>query len=232
MIVFDSQATQVLSQKQQELLPLLEEFSKTHFLIWGTAISLQLGHRKSIDFDFINSTHQWSLADFKSRIELHGFSLLREEVEMFFGQEFENMDEFHFTINDVKWSCFNYYRTLYDDQKIEIYSDTKILWWLRTASLEQLLCMKLFACITRSKWKDAVDIYFILREIHMPLSKALMLCKEKYFINIFNTDAVMEQFISENWDTTESVEYLIQNPPEDIKIIKFLSEEAQKIVQI
>jgi hypothetical protein len=41
----------VLSEEQKQLLPLLKDFSKQFGLIGGTAIALQIGHRRSIDFD-------------------------------------------------------------------------------------------------------------------------------------------------------------------------------------
>jgi hypothetical protein len=50
-IVRDNNACEVLSLEQRKLIPLLQEFSKTHILVGGTAISLQLQHRTSIDFD-------------------------------------------------------------------------------------------------------------------------------------------------------------------------------------
>ena len=230
MIEFNTIAKNVLSREQQELLPLLEDFSHTHFLIWGTAISLQLGHRKSIDFDFINNLSQGTLLEFKKRVESHNIYLERAELERFAGAENIKQDEFHFTINSVHFSCFNYYRTLYDDQKIQIYSDLILFWGLKTLSLKQLLCTKLFACITRNKWKDAVDIYFILNHLEITLNQALTLCEEKYFINIFNRNYVLEQLVSWNWDTTESVEYLIKNPPKDEEVISFLQNQAQELI--
>ena len=90
--------------------------------------------------------------------------------------------------------------------------------------------MKLFACITRNKWKDAVDIYFIMQKINTSLKDALSLCEKKYFINIFTKRSVLEQLISSDWDTSESVEYLIENPPTDAKIIDFLREEAKRLI--
>jgi hypothetical protein len=40
---------EVLDNNQLELLPLVKEFKKTFYLVGGTAIALQIGHRRSID---------------------------------------------------------------------------------------------------------------------------------------------------------------------------------------
>jgi len=45
---------EVLTKEQEKLLPLLKKFSKDFGLVGGTAIALQIGHRKSIDFDLFS----------------------------------------------------------------------------------------------------------------------------------------------------------------------------------
>ena len=45
----------ILNKDQIELLPLIEQFKKEFYLVGGTAIALQIGHRRSIDFDLFKS---------------------------------------------------------------------------------------------------------------------------------------------------------------------------------
>ena len=45
----------ILSKDQKKLLPLLKEFSSEYGLVGGTAIAMQIGHRRSIYFDFTNT---------------------------------------------------------------------------------------------------------------------------------------------------------------------------------
>ena len=42
---------EVLTDGQRQLLPLTQNFSPQFGLVGGTAVALQLGHRRSIDFD-------------------------------------------------------------------------------------------------------------------------------------------------------------------------------------
>src|SRR5215207_3548769 len=44
---------EILSEKQKELIPLILSCSPDFGLIGGTAVALQLGHRRSIDFDLV-----------------------------------------------------------------------------------------------------------------------------------------------------------------------------------
>jgi len=41
----------ILSKEQKELLSLMQQFKREFYLVGGTAIALQIGHRRSIDFD-------------------------------------------------------------------------------------------------------------------------------------------------------------------------------------
>ncbi len=51
---------EILTKKQIELLLLVKKFIKNFGLVGGTAIALQIGHRRSIDFDL------FSLKEFES----------------------------------------------------------------------------------------------------------------------------------------------------------------------
>lgn len=46
--------TKILTKNQQELLPLISQFSPQFYLVGGTALALQLGHRRSIAFDLFS----------------------------------------------------------------------------------------------------------------------------------------------------------------------------------
>ena len=41
----------ILTPEQQELLGLIRRYNSSYYLVGGTAIALQIGHRRSIDFD-------------------------------------------------------------------------------------------------------------------------------------------------------------------------------------
>jgi hypothetical protein len=47
---------EVLNNDQNQLLPLLKLFRREFYLVGGTAIALQIGHRESIDFDLFKAT--------------------------------------------------------------------------------------------------------------------------------------------------------------------------------
>jgi len=227
-IIFDDVSKQVLTIQQQELKQVLEYFSRVSFLWWWTAIALQLGHRKSIDFDFFTNNIIYNYYEFEKIILSLWLKIDYESRERYRWIELEKQEEIHVCINGVNFSIFNFYRTLYDDQKINIVWNNYILNWLKVASIEELACMKLYAMVTRNKWKDAIDLYFILKNTNFTL-KDLFDKSEKYFLKIFRPDIVLETILSWDWNTTEKVEYIIKNPPDDTEIIDFLKKEALKL---
>ena len=49
--------TEILSDEQRTLLPFVQRFKNKFYLVGGTAIALQIGHRFSIDFDFFDGNN-------------------------------------------------------------------------------------------------------------------------------------------------------------------------------
>ena len=229
-IILDDRAKSVLPLGQQNLVPLLEEFSTTHFLWLWTAIALYLWHRESIDYDFFSKWDQWTFKEFKKRIQKSWFNVSKKDEEFYFYNQNEKQEEFHVDIEWVKFTTFNYYRTLYNDQEIKIKGDEYILWGLKIASLEELMCMKLFSTMSRNKLKDAVDMYYILKSTDKNLSYYLNRSKDYYYKDIIDTNACLLQLISKVWDTSEEVKYIDEKHPDNEEIFEFLSNEASDIM--
>lgn len=198
---------EILTNNQLELLPLLKDFSKDYILVGGTAIAFYLGHRYSIDFDLFTSKviKRKSIKNYliKNRHNLN--QLIKEEE-----------DQIHFMINDVKITFFQYPFSI--DETIDFEGIIKI------PTLINLAAMKAFALGGRGKWKDYVDIYFLLKD-HFSLDDIIKRA-EGLFGDVFNDKLFREQltyFEDINYD--EEVIYL--NTPIDNDVIKkFLIDAA------
>jgi len=137
---------EILSREQGELLRFIGAFKRSFYLVGGTAIALQLGHRQSIDFDLFTSAKIKPLT-LKRQAEQSGFSckLLGSDI-----------DQIHFILNNVKVTFFSYpYPVEHPVMLTNIIS---------MPSLLSLAAMKAFALGRRAKWKDYVDLYFLLRD--------------------------------------------------------------------
>jgi len=198
---------EILTENQLKLLSLLKDFSNDYILVGGTAIALYLGHRYSIDFDLFTSKviKRKSIKNYliKNRHNLN--QLIKEEA-----------DQIHFMINDVKITFFQYPFSINETIDFEDI--------IRIPALINLAAMKAFALGGRGKWKDYVDIYFLLKD-HFSLADIIKRA-EGLFGNVFNDKLFREQltyFDDINYD--EEVIYL--NTPIDQDVIKkFLIDAA------
>jgi len=139
---------EILIENQIKLLPALKPFAKSFGLVGGTAIALQIGHRRSIDFDmfsfkkFSNSTIERKIKE-KNAID---------KIIV------DKLDEFTFVAKEVKFTFFRYIYEIEYSQKLDSI--------VKMPDLLTLAAMKAFALGRRAKWKDYVDLYFIMRDFH------------------------------------------------------------------
>jgi hypothetical protein len=199
----------ILSDKQKELLPFLKKFKRNYYLAGGTAIALNIGHRKSIDFDLFTDS-PLNKKKISNEIEKLNF----EVQPLFF-----DVDQQHFLINDVKFTFFNY---PYLIEHTNFFSDV-----ISLPSLLDLAAMKAFALGRRSKWKDYVDLYFILKEYYS--MKEIIARAKFYFPDQINEKLFRNQLaFHKDIDYSEEVDYVIDNPPSQKEIKDFLIEVATR----
>ena len=156
-----------------ELLPLVAKFSRNFKLVGGTAIALQIGHRESIDFDLF-STKSFRNGNIKKRIsEVRSIDRIVRDEE----------GQYTIVVNKVYFTFFEYPFKIKYTKKLDNV--------IKMPDLLTLGAMKLHALGRRAKWKDYVDLYFILKDFHSIdeiTKKATELFKDE-----FNEKIVREQ---------------------------------------
>lgn len=122
-------------------------------------------------------------------------------------------DEVTGMVGDVKVTFFAY--------PFDIMADVDFEKVVKIPNLLTLGAMKAYALGRRAKWKDYVDLYFLLRD-HFSIEEISVKTKEIFQGN-FNPKLFREQlhyFDGINYD--EPVEYLIPSPPSDAEVKEFL----------
>ena len=193
---------EILNKNQKELFPQLNTFKRTFYLVGGTAIALHLGHRRSVDFDLFTEK---KFVKHQVREKLR--ALQYQQIPLF-----EDIDQIHLMINDVKFTFFYYpYRI---EHPINIESKITI------PGLITLAAMKAFALGRRAKWKDYVDLYFILKD-HYSISeiskKANIIYGDQFNEKHFRLQLAFHKDI----DYSEPIEYIVSPIPEN-EIKEFL----------
>ena len=191
--------TEILTEKQRDLLDWIAQYQREYYLVGGTAIALYLGHRQSVDFDMFKQgtiNHKRNL----ERLSASGFAfqVTRRVAE-----------QMNCLLNDVKLTFFQY--------PFDIPAAKKEGVPFRLPALLDLAAMKAYALGRRSKWKDYVDLYFILTE-HYTMEQICARATE-IFGELFSEKMFRAQLsYFDDIDYSEEVDYIIANPPTDDEI--------------
>lgn len=181
---------EILTKEQVELLDLVKTFSKNFYLVGGTAIALQLGYRRSIDFDLFT---QKAL---RPKFLLEKIQKDKVKIQKVFVR---TETELTLIVNFVKLTFYNFPFNIPPRIKFEKY--------LTMPDLLDLAAMKAFALGGRGKWKDYVDLYCFLSE-HFSLEQVCMRAEE-LFGEFFNERLFREQLIFfKDIDYTEDVVWM------------------------
>lgn len=198
--------TQIFNPDQVGLLPLVRQFKREFYLVGGTAIALYLGHRRSIDFDLFKFSPLKPLKIIGTISDYELPYVITRRVT----------EQLNVTINDVKFTFFQYPFKISATQKL---GDIICL-----PDLIDLSAMKAYALGRRSKWKDYVDLYFILNG-HLNV-KQISDRTSELFGELFSEKQFRAQLCYfDDVDYSEPVEYLAQ-PVAEEKIKSFLTDKA------
>lgn len=138
----------ILSENQRHLLPFLSKFKKEFYMVGGTAIALHIGHRLSIDFDLFK----------KGIIHPKRITTKFNEKKESFKVTLNRDGQLNLVCRDVTFTFFNF--------EYDIPHPLSVEKSITIPSLLDLAAMKAFALGRRSKWKDYIDLFFILKDYY------------------------------------------------------------------
>jgi hypothetical protein len=197
----------ILDIEQKNLLPLIRLFGREFYLVGGTAIALQIGHRKSVDFDLFKK-NPFVSKKILNKIDEAGYSyIVTRRVN----------EQLNLSLRGVKVTFFEYpysIETEVDFDKI-----------IRMPNLLTLSAMKAFALGKRSKWKDYVDLYFLLKDyftLEDVIRKAESIYGQEFSGKLFRSQLAYHKDI----DFSEEVDFMEGYKVEKDEIKNFLIEIA------
>lgn len=155
---------EVISMEMRHLLAAIgqQSFASHFYLAGGTALSLQIGHRRSADFDFFAETDEVKEKRADEIIHL---------LDPFSIQVIERTPgNFVLLVNNIRIGFFSYgYPLIHPPVHLEN---------VALASIADIGLMKCDALVTRGSRKDFYDIFHIAESI--PLAELLQLGSKKY----------------------------------------------------
>lgn len=173
--------------KKLQRLPVLEQTR----LVGGTALALQLGHRKSIDLDFFGTVDCEAEYLRESIAGMASLTILKESPHIHI-----------YIVDGIKVDIVNYKYPWLDDVVLEQ--------GLRLASVSDIAAMKITAIIGRGTKKDFIDIAFLLH--HFSLEEILHFYAAKYndssvfmamkslaYFDDAEADPMPDMFVNQSW---------------------------------
>jgi hypothetical protein len=139
---------EIFTKEQIDLLPVIGSFSENFGLVGGTAIALHIGHRESIDFDMFS---------YKKFGNLQIRNIITKQIKID-NVIVDKLGEFTILIKGVKITFFHY--------PFDIKFNTNFGYSIKIPDLLTLGAMKAYALGRRPKWKDYVDLYFIMKDFY------------------------------------------------------------------
>ncbi len=195
---------EILDPKQEELVPLVVSFAAAFYLVGGTSLALQYGHRRSIDFDLFSD-------------KLFDTQKIRNRIRSDFHIEqtlVSSTEELTVSVNSVK--CTFFYYPYVVPHPIEF---TKGITMPDPVTIG---AMKAFALGHRAKWKDYVDLYFIFQ--HHVLGEVTARAKE-LFQQEFEEKLFREQLaFHEDINYSDAVIYMPGFEIPNSQILEFLTQ--------
>ena len=178
--------------KKLQRLPVLEQTR----LVGGTALALQLGHRKSIDLDFFGTVDCEAEYLRESIAGIASLTILKESPHIHI-----------YIVDGIKVDIVNYKYPWLDDVVLEQ--------GLRLASVSDIAAMKITAIIGRGTKKDFIDIAFLLH--HFTLEEILHFYAAKYndssvfmamkslaYCDDAEADPMPDMFVNQSWQQVKA----------------------------
>jgi hypothetical protein len=175
--------------KRLQAIPQFADFR----LVGGTALALQIGHRKSVDLDLFGQT-RLEISEFEDYIREAGIS----DVKQY------NRTKYivQFFIEGIKTDIVNY---KYDWIAPAVVDEAVVM-----ADVKDIAAMKLSAIIGRGRKKDFIDMFFLLKTFS--LKELIGFYRQKYSDNLLfallrsltyfedaEQDAMPEMLIPTDW---------------------------------
>lgn len=196
----------ILTKTQVGLLPLVKQFNPSFYLVGGTALALQMGHRRSIDFDLFTDKAFDSLS-IRTTIKKQHHAINRTLIE--------TETEFTLFVDNIKMTFYVYPYIIKHQANFE-----NIISLPDTLSIA---AMKAFALGRRSKWKDYVDLYFIFQ--HHSLKEIVEKASKYYSAGEFDEKLFREQLAYfKDLDYSEPIRYMSGFAVENSTVKKKLAE--------
>jgi len=200
---------EAISSKRQKIFQKLKNFPQ-FYLVGGTALALQIGHRMSDDFDLFSEKNIPA-------------ELLEKVEKIFKGSTIDiitnHSEQLSLIIDQTKVDFVKYPFPLI--LNLIEYEEVKII------KISEIAATKAYTIGRRATYKDYIDLYFILSEKYSSLPEIIKISKEK-FKEHFDPKLFLEQLVYLEDIQEEPIQFLKKKVGKK-ELEDFFQEEIKRI---
>jgi len=210
-----------------KMLARSDVLSQKYYMAGGTALALQLGHRKSFDLDFFQTGSDEKIDYEKIYRELVGlFSQKNVRVEL------KQVDQATAAIHGVKVTFLAYPFPLVEPL-VPGHTIASELAGINLASPREIALMKAYTIGRRSSYRDYIDLYFLLKSGKVNIEYILEKAPEKFVIEgetVFSKKLFLEQVVyaEDIHDKEAALAAVLETKLTGQEIEEFLGRQARK----
>lgn len=167
----------VLDNKRRDLLQKLLPFTRGFVLSGGTALALQLAHRKSFDFDFFNSSEIP-----RTLLETLSPKLAIEHVAV------DTSDELTFFTQDAIKLTFLHYPFKPYFAQIDLGNGLFLF------PVKEIALQKAYTIGRRGEYRDYFDLYTIFKHGYLQVDELMTIAKKVYG-SVFDEKIFLQQLV-------------------------------------
>lgn len=198
---------EAFTKEAARLFPRCSRF-KGFYLVGGTALALQIGHRISVDLDLFSETK-------------FPPSILTKIKKVFSGSiisiAYRTSEQLDLFIDGVKTTFFHF--------PYPLISPCKKIKNVPLATLLEIASMKAFAIGKRLSYKDYIDWYFLLKEKFVDLRRVIAHAKKKFSAD-FNDRLFLGQLVSLRDIPPQKIAFL-RDPVDRKTVVDFLEKTVR-----
>lgn len=203
--------------------------ASAYYLAGGTALALQLGHRRSVDLD-------WFRRSADERVPAQ--SIGRELERLFGAPEVQlvrrEIDQATWVVREARVTFLGYPFPLLHDlvPGVQVHESLRNLW---LASPKEVALMKAYALGRRATFRDYVDLYFLLKDGLTTLDEIVEGASRKFVLQgrpLFSVRLFLEQlvYLSDIEDIDATLR-LLQRPVTPGEVEKFFRDLVTSFVR-
>lgn len=202
---------ELLDKERQKIFLTLSAFKKIGYLAGGTALSLQINHRTSFDFDIfvgrpINNLLRSSV---KNVFDIVEYLVNSSDQITFVTSE-------HIEITFL-WYCYQHINPLIKTSSISL------------ASVNDIAVDKAATLGRRAMWRDYIDLFYLLKKNYITLPKIINLAKKKFGVEFVETQFLEQLSYFEDMKIVNIAFMKESYTPEQIK--SFLTQKVEKYMK-